>query len=94
MFSRRYAAEEGAYVVVPGRDTIRDVEIPVLDGATLLLLEQRGSARDGDVLLGLVGDEVDLETIETRRLVRAGQGRSLVEMAVAGYLRAYARGDQ
>ena len=54
----------------------------MLHGAALLLGEQAGTRGDGEVELRLVGDEVDLEAVEARRLVRAGDGRALVELAV------------
>ena len=82
MFSRRYAAEEGAYVVVPGRDTIRDVEIPVLDGTALLLCKQPRSRGDGDIELLFVGDEINLEAVKPRVFVGTRDGSRLVEMAV------------
>ena len=54
----------------------------MLDGAALLLREQVWAGGDGEVKLRLVGDEVDLEAVEARRLVRAGDGRALVELPV------------
>ena len=44
---------DGAYVVVASRDASGDIEVPVLDCATLLLGEQLGAIGDGDVLLQL-----------------------------------------
>ena len=58
----------------------------MLDRASLLLSEQLGAIGDGDVLLRLVGHEVDLEAVEARRLARARDGGALVEVAVSRYL--------
>ena len=58
----------------------------MLDCAALLLGEQLGAVGDGDVLLRLVGHEVDLEAVEARRLARARDGGALVEVAVSRYL--------
>ena len=58
----------------------------MLDCAALLLGEQLGAVGDGNVLLRLVGHEVDLEAVEARRLARAGDGGALVEVAVSRYL--------
>ena len=52
------------HIVVSGWDAGRDVEVPVLDGASLLLSEQLGPVRDGDVLVCLVGNKVNLEAVE------------------------------
>ena len=77
---------DGAYVVVASRNASGDIEVPVLDCAALLLGEQLGAVGDGDVLLRLVGHEVDLEAVEARRLARARCGGALVEVAVSRYL--------
>ncbi len=60
----------------------------MFDRAALLTVEQVQAGRYGDVLLRLVGDEVNLETVETGRLVITRAGCALVEVSIAGNLQA------
>lgn len=58
-----------AYVVVPGGNAAGDVVVPMFDCAPLLAGEQIRAGGDGEVEVGLVRDEVDLEAVEPGRLV-------------------------
>ena len=74
------------HVVVSGRDAGGDIEVPVFDGAALLLREQLCSIRNSDILLCLVGNEVYFEAVEAGGVRGAGVGCSRGEVTVTRYL--------